>query len=626
VAWLSLAHRLVHKTDDMPTSPSALTILDVLNGYREGWRPTEFIHALLERAASSDDPAIWICLQGEKRLLERASELEAIWDAHGNNAPADMPLFGVPFAVKDNIDAAGLRTTVGCPAFAFAPTESAAAVRRLEVAGAILIGKTNLDQFATGLVGTRSPYGVVRNPFNSEYISGGSSSGSAAAVARGLVAFSIGTDTAGSGRIPAGFCNLVGLKPSRGLVSNRGVFPACRSLDCVSIFALDITDAWTVLGIIVGEDAQDTFSRAVPQFGPLTRGARVGIPRALEFFGDALAAEAFENALAALGSSRHVDQIASVDFDPFREAGQLLYNGAWVAERRAALGEFFSRSEAMDASVHQVIANADRYSAVDACNDAYRLAELRRLADAAFRGIDVLLVPTAPTIYRIDEIQQAPIALNSKLGYYTSFVNLLDLCALALPAGFRGDGLPFGITLIAPAGHDHRLAELARAIEPLLHRRLATGSARPLASSPLAPLPTSEATTRVAVVGAHLSGQPLNWQLVERSARLIATTTTAPEYRLYALPGSAPAKPALVRSLEKGRQIEIEVWEMPTRHFGSFVAAVPSPLGIGSLRTADGEEVKGFICEPWAIAGAEEITTHGGWRAYLAACRETTQQ
>jgi allophanate hydrolase len=528
-------------------------------------------------------------------------------------------LLGVPFAVKDNIDVFGLPTTAACPAFSFEPVESATVVRRLEAAGAILVGKTNLVQFATGRVGTRSPYGIVRNPFNRDYISAGSSSGSAAAVARGLVAFALGTDTAGSGRVPAAFCNLVGLKPSRGLVSNRGVLPACRTLDCVSILGLDVMDAWTVLGIIAAVDPLDAFSHTVPQVGPLTGAARIGIPRTPEFFGDRLAAEAFASVLAKLDAGDGDLQITRVEFQPFREAAQLLYDGAWVAERRAALGEFFDRAEAIDPNVRQVIAGADRHSAVDAFNDTYRLAELRRSVDAAFRDIDILMVPTAPTIYRIEEIQCDPIGLNSTLGYYTNFVNLLDLCALALPAGFRSDGLPFGITLIAPAGHDHRLAELARKLEPLLHRRLGSTNSVPVPAPPLDPLPTKEDTTRVAVVGAHLSDQPLNWQLIERSARLVAATTTAPEYRLYALPGTVPPKPGLVRTRQAGTRIEVEVWEMPARHFGSFVAAIPSPLGIGTLRLADNDEVKGFICEPWAIADAEDISTYGGWRAYLAA-------
>src|SRR6202521_1300805 len=605
----------------MVSFPVAPTIRETLNAYRAGLRPTELVRFVLERARRGDDSdsAVWICLEDESRLMARAKKLEAIWNEQGEGALTQMPLLAVPFAVKDNIDAAGLPTTVGCPAFSFNPNESATVVSRLEAAGAILIGKTNMDQFATGLVGTRSPYGVVRNPFNRDYISAGSSSGSAVAVARGLVSFSLGTDTAGSGRVPAGLCNLVGLKPTRGLVSNHGVFPACRTLDCVSIFALDVGDGWTVLKTIAGEDWQDSFSATVRQVGPLTTPARIGLPDSVEFFGDQLAADAFDRAMAKIESCEGIGQRMSVDFQPFKEAAQLLYKGAWIAERRAALGEFFSRGEGMDPTVRQVIAEAERYSAIDVFNGIYRLADLRRLVEATFREIDVLLLPTAPTTYRIDEVQQAPIALNSNLGYYTNFVNLLDLCALALPAGFRNDGLPFGVTLVAPAGHDHRLAELARTLEPALHRRLGATDVAPAESPALDPLPMTEATTRLAVVGAHLSGQPLNWQLITRSARLVATTTTAAEYKLYALPGTKPPKPGLVRAIKKGARIEVEVWEMPTRYFGSFVAGIPSPLGIGTLRLADDEEGKGFICEPWAIAGAEDITTHGGWRTYLAA-------
>jgi allophanate hydrolase len=595
----------------MVNFPVAPTIREILSAYRAGLRPTELVRIVLARARRSDDSdsAVWICLQDEARLMARAKKLEAIWNEHGESALTEMPLFGVPFAVKDNVDAAGLPTTVGCPAFVFNPEESATVVRRLEAAGAILIGKTNMDQFATGLVGTRSPYGVVRNPFNEDYISAGSSSGSAAAVAQGLVSFSLGTDTAGSGRVTAAFCNLVRLKPSRGLVSIHGVFPACRTLDCVSIFALDVDDAWTVLKIIAGEDSLDSFSSTMQQVGPLVAPARIGVPDSLDFFGDRLAADAFDRALAKIESCERIDQLIKVDFQHFKAAAQLLYRGAWVAERRAALGEFFSRGDGMDPSVRQVIAEADRYSAVDAFNDVYRLADLRRHAKATFRDIDVLLLPTAPTIYSIDEIQKTPIALNSNLGYYTNFVNLLDLCALALPAGFRSDGLPFGISLVP------RPATTIASPNWLELSNLFCTSPRDYRCAPvefrLDPLPTTEATTRLAVVGAHLSGQPLNWQLIARSARLVATTTTAAEYKLYALPGTVPPKPGLVRVLEPGARIEVEVWEMPTRHFGSFVAAIPSPLGIGTLRLADNEEVKGFICEPWVIAGAEQ---RGGWR------------
>ncbi|HVK54441.1 MAG TPA: allophanate hydrolase [Burkholderiales bacterium] len=601
----------------MPDIPTALTISALTSGYRAGsFRPIDVVRETLSRINACNDGAIWISRVGEKELLAKADELQCLLEIKGETAFVDMPLLGVPFAVKDNIDALPLRTTVACPGFSFAPQESATAVKRLEAAGAILIGKTNLDQFATGLVGVRSPYGEVRNPFNAHYISGGSSSGSAAATARGLVAFSLGTDTAGSGRVPAGFCNLVGVKPTRGLVSNAGVFPACKSLDCVSIFALDVQDAWTVLNVIAGKDDSDAYSHDVLQLGPLRRPVRLGVPDSLEFFGDHLASDSFQRALDMLKEQICVDSIATVSYTPFREAAELLYQGAWVAERRAAIGDFFDRPGEMDITVRDIIANAENHNAIDAFNDAYRLAELRKDAERALASVDILVVPTAPTIYTIEDVRREPITLNANLGYYTNFCNLLDMCALSLPAGFRSDGLPCGVTLIGPAGSDHRLADFAIKIQAVLHKRLGMTTTHPKSHGGLAPLRSTEPVIKIAVVGAHLTGQPLNTQLTERSARLLATTKTAAAYRLFALPGTTPPKPGLVRTPRDGASIEVEVWEMPLRHFGGFVATIPSPLGIGALQLASGETVKGFICEPWAIEGAEDITEFGGWRAY----------
>lgn len=600
--------------------PDIPTLHLLLEDYREGRQtPLQFFTWLCQRLAKEAMPGVWISRVDESALLARAREQTALLADNPTQALARYPLLGVPFAVKDNLDVAGLPTTAACPAFAYTPTVSAEAITRLEAAGAILVGKTNLDQFATGLVGTRSPYGVVPNPFNPDYVSGGSSSGSAAAVALGLVAFALGTDTAGSGRVPAGFCNLVGLKPTPGLVSNRGMVPACRSLDCVSVLAHTVADAWAVLSQLAGVDAADTYSRPVLPLGPLQRGLRIGLAQPLEFMGDALAEQAFSAALEALHADARLE-FHPVPLAPFRAVAELLYDGPWVAERRAALGAFFDDHAArMDATVRQVIAKAEGKTAVEAFEGAYRLEAGKRMAEAVFQQVDCLLVPTAPTHYTLAQIAAEPLALNSALGLYTNFVNLLGLAAVALPGPFRSDGLPAGITLIGPAGSDHRLAELARSLEPLLHRRLGRGAALPPRQpEPLAPLAEVGPCLRLAVVGAHLSRLPLNGQLRERGARLLAATHTTPDYRLYALPGSVPPKPGLLRVAKDGVAIAVEVWEMPLRHFGNFVAEIPPPLGIGTLTLANGDTVKGFLCEPAALAEAEDISGYGGWRAYLA--------
>jgi len=597
------------------------TIQGLLEAYLTGdLTPADVIKTTFQRIRQESPVEIWLSLANETLALKRAHELAAHLGKDAATALDALPLLGIPFAVKDNIDVAGLPTTAACPAFAYTPTTSAEAVQRLERAGAILIGKTNLDQFATGLVGTRSPYGIVRNPFNPAYISGGSSSGSAAAVARGLVAFSLGTDTAGSGRIPAGFCNLVGIKPTPGLVSTRGILPACRSLDCVSVFAHTVGDGWRVLSSLAGIDADDPYSRSITALGPLTRSVRIGIPDHLEFYGDARAEEAFALALSHLRNDPRVS-IKTFPFLPFQEIAALLYDGPWLAERRAALGDFFdTHASDMDPVVLSVIARADSQNAVDAFRATYKLEASKRMAEKLFADIDMMLVPTAPAHYTVAEIAEAPVERNSHLGRYTNFVNLLGMSALALPAAFRADGLPAGVTLIGPGGADHRLTEFARTLEPLLHQRLGCGTTEPPRCGPLSPLPNHEPTATVAVVGAHLTGQPLNWQLVERGGRLVGQTRTTAAYRLFALPGTLPPKPGMIKVASSGAAIEVEVWQIPARHYGPFVADVPSPLSIGTLLLEDGSQVQGFLCEQWATKDAEDITHFGSWRAYRAAC------
>lgn len=606
----------------MHAIPAFPTIFDFQDLLRSGIATVpDLIDTVLARIAAQSPAAVFISRVDPRLVRRRARRLHDRLLTEPELRER-MPLLGVPFAVKDNIDVQGIETTCACPAFAYKPSRSASVVERLEAAGAILIGKTNLDQFATGLVGTRSPYGEVANPFNPEYISGGSSSGSAAAVALGLVPFALGTDTAGSGRVPAGFCNLVGMKPTPGLVSTAGVFPACRSLDCVSMFTHTVADGWAVMATLAGVDPADAYSRAIAPIPPLMRKVRIGLPTPLDFLGDAVAEQAFAAALVLLRKDSAFEFVET-PFGPFADVAKLLYDGPWIAERRIALGSFYEEDAShIDPSVHKIIAQADGKTALDAFDALYRLEAGKRMAERVFTGIDVLLVPTAPTIHTRTTIATDPIARNSDLGLYTNFVNLLGMCALALPGPFRSDGLPAGVTLIGPGGADHRLAELARRIEPTLHARLGLGIVPPpRKTSPLRPLPNERPTVQVAVVGAHLSGMPLNWQLVEREARLLQATRTAPDYRLYALPDSEPPKPGMVRVEHGGATVELEVWEMPVEHYGSFVASIPAPLGIGTLKLQDGTEVQGFLCEAAAATGAEDITQYGGWRAYHAAAR-----
>jgi allophanate hydrolase len=599
------------------------TVKGLLRAYAErSLTPSQTVASTLARIAEIERPEVWILLIAQTDLEARARALEAQFDEQGSAIFERMPLFGVPFAVKDNIDVAGLPTTAACKPFSYTPDASAFAVQRLLDAGAILIGKTNLDQFATGLVGTRSPYGAVRNTEFALRVSGGSSSGSAVAVAAGCVAFSLGTDTAGSGRVPAGFNGLVGLKPSLGLVSKRGVVPACRSLDTISVFAHDVGDAWHVLNEIACFDPLDGYSRKLAPRGLPHAGLRVGVPQPLEFCGDAAASQAFAAALDTLSTRLHLTA-QPVDFAPLKAVSALLYDGPWVAERRAALGDFFdSHHEAIDPTVAKVIGKADKFSAVDLFNGQYALADLKRHAESLFESIDVLIVPTTPTHPLIADVQANPVELNSQLGTYTNFVNLLDLCALAVPCQRRHDGLPAGVTLIAPSGSDRMLADLGARIQALFATGTADAAdAAGVSSAPsIAPLPFQEPSVTLAVVGAHLRGQPLNWQLQQAGARFIEATRTADSYRLYALADTQPPKPGLVRVAQHGKPIAIELWDVPLRTFGQFVAEVPAPLGIGTLQLAGGLTVKGFICEPSALgddSGARDITSFGGWLAYL---------
>ncbi|MEJ8858490.1 allophanate hydrolase [Variovorax robiniae] len=530
---------------------------------------------------------------------------------------AGGPLAGLRFAAKDNIDVAGVETTAACPAFARTAMQHAHVVGRLLDAGAALLGKTNLDQFACGLNGTRSPYGAVPNSFDARYVSGGSSSGSAYVVATGQVDFALGTDTAGSGRVPAGLNNIVGLKPSKGLISAHGVVPAAQSVDCVSIFAPTVALAVKVLQSAMGVDAKDPFSRSLQlQRTPLPARFRFGVPSQLEFHGDALAAEAFDDAIERLESLG--GQRVAIDYAPLAEAASLLYGSALVAERYAAVRDFFEAHEdEVIEPVRSILAGGRDFSAADVYDAQVKLRALGQRVVQMWRSIDVLLVPTAPCHCTIEAMRADPVERNRELGAYTNFVNLLDYAALSVPSSIRPDGLPFGITLIGPCASDLQLAELGQRFH---HATGLTTGATGRALPPMVQLlPASADTVRVAVVGAHLSGMPLNGQLRERGARLVLEAQSAPDYRLYALPGTVPPKPGMLRVAPgTGAAIQLEVWEMPTAHYGSFVALIPAPLGIGTLTLADGSSVQGFVCEPLALEGAEDITQHGGWRAYIA--------
>lgn len=588
----------------------SLDISSLATSYESGTlTPEAVLKEVYRRIRERGERPVWIHLEPEEKALARLA-----------HAPRG-PLWGIPFAVKDNIDVAGVPTTCACPGFAYTPERSATVIEKLEAAGAIVIGKTNLDQFATGLNGTRSPYGAPTSVFSDKHISGGSSSGSAVAVAAGLVSFALGTDTAGSGRVPAAFNNIVGLKPTKGLLSTRGLVPACRSLDVISIFALTAADTAAVASAAAGFDSEDDYSRCPPRaFAPTAPPAtlRLGVPKeGLEFYGDREAAHLFAEAVSrakSLGA-----EIVPIDLRPFLETASLLYSGPWVAERLAAVKEFAEKSpDAIIEPVRSIILGARTHTAVATFEGLYKLARLARKTAPVWQSVDVLMVPTAPTTYTIAELQADPVTLNSNLGHYTNFVNLLDLAAIALPAGFGSTGLPFGVTLIGQAFSDDMLATLG----DVLHRRLAgatlgaTGVPLDVAP-PIVGRPAEPSTIRVAVVGAHLKGEPLNWQLTDRGARLIETTQTAKGYRLVALPGTTPPKPGLIYDGESQGNIEIEVWEMDIARFGSFMLLVPPPLGIGTIKLSDDRLVKGFLVESHATQDAEDISHFGGWRAFI---------
>ncbi len=614
--------------------PIPVTLAGLLQAYREGrLRPEQVIARLLARWQATP-------IEADPAWITRASPafLQTQVDALQGQSPETLPLYGIPFAVKDNIDVAGLPTTAACPAYAHLPDASAEVVRRLMAAGAIVVGKTNLDQFATGLVGTRSPYGAPSATFSAAHVSGGSSSGSAVVVSRGDVPFALGTDTAGSGRVPAGFNNLVGLKPTPGLMPMRGVVPACKTLDVVSVFALTALDAGQVLRVVEGPQAGEAVFNTVRLQPPrLPRPLRVGIPRQAAACDDADYTACFAQAHLQWAHLQDEDgspwpvTFVPVDMQPFWDVAAMLYNGPWVAERHAAVQAFMaSQPEAMNPVVRSIIEQAHGFDATAAFQAQYRLKTLAAQTEPVWSDIDVLMVPTAPTHPTHEAVAAEPVLRNSELGTYTNFVNLLGLAALALPAGFTQAGMPFGITLIAPGGSDAALLDVGHQWQQAWHRTSAPQlghTGQPAAATdwvwPASARPRAEPMMALAVVGAHLAGMPLHGQLTERRARLLCRTETAPRYQLYALPGTVPPKPGLARVAddappEQGHAIALEVYAVPMATLGSFLAMIPPPLGLGSVELADGSWVKGFICEPCGIAGADDISHFGGWRAYIA--------
>ncbi|GLI23401.1 allophanate hydrolase [Xanthobacter flavus] len=590
------------------------TVASLLEAHRSGLRSvSDTVRGVYARLAVHDDPAMFITLREEADVLAEAAALEAA----GNT---DLPLYGVPVAVKDNIDVAGLPTTAACPAFAYVPERDATVVARLKAAGALIIGKTNLDQFATGLVGVRSPYGIPRNSVNPELVPGGSSSGSAVAVGAGIVPVSLGTDTAGSGRVPAMLNNIVGLKPSLGLVPNTGLVPACKTLDCISIFALTVDDAMAVLNVIAGFDEQDAYSRDLP-VGPLTAAPPAPVlgilPEAQrEFFGDAESAAAYEEALARFAALGAV--LKAIDFSAFAETARLLYEGPWVAERWIAAEHLLTTDpDAVHPVTRAITEPGGKASAADAFRAMYKLKELRARVAPILAGIDGLLLPTAPSAYTVEEVLADPIRLNSRNGTYTNFVNLMDLCGIAVPTKITAAGVPYGITLLAPAGKDAEMAALGRAFVAAGTLPLGCGHAPAPALPALAPA-SEPGRLDVCVFGAHLSGMPLNGDLKAMGARFVRAAKTVPSYRMKLLPGAIP-RPGVVRVTADGAAVEGEVWSLPFEGIGRLLATIPAPLGLGQVELDDGSRVTGFLAEAAALEGARDITQFGSFRAFAAA-------
>ncbi|WP_214472143.1 allophanate hydrolase [Mesorhizobium sp. dw_380] len=589
--------------------------------YQAGLGVAEVIEAVHARLVAADDPGIFIHLSDKAALLAAAEAL-------GSFDPVAKPLWGIPFAVKDNIDVAGMPTTAACAEYTYWPEKDAAVVARLKAAGALVVGKTNLDQFATGLVGVRTPWPIPRNAIDEALVPGGSSSGSAVATARGILSFALGTDTAGSGRIPAGLNNIVGLKPTVGALSAAGVVPACRTLDCVSVFALTVDDAYRVFSVAAARDAADPYSRdlAVQPLATRPPALTVGVPAKsdLKFFGDMAMQAGFETSLAML--SRLGCRLVEIPFGDFYATANLLYEGAWVAERYAAIRDFMEANEAaLHPVTRKIIGGARKLSAADAFRGLYALQAYKAKLAPVIASVDLFCVPTAPTHYTTAAVLADPVETNSRLGTYTNFVNLLDMCGIAVPTGRRGDGLPMSVTLLAPAGRDALTAMLARDLHAASGLPLG-GTGWPQPGPQPTAQPADDGMIDLVVVGAHLSGMPLNGQLNQLGAHFLRATRTTAAYRLYALAGQSVPKPGLIRVADGGMRIDVEVWRLGPEAFGRFVAAIPAPLGIGTIELDDGTPAKGFLVETAGLDGASDISAFGGWRRFIARGKDTADQ
>lgn len=588
------------------------TLSSLRSAYADGASPVDVIDEIFTRLAVVNDPGIFIHLRDRKSLRAEAAAL-------GEFDP-DQPLWGIPFAAKDNIDVAGIETTAGCPAYAYLPQADAFVVANLRAAGALMIGKTNLDQFATGLVGVRTPYGAPLNAVDPEIVPGGSSGGSGVIVGHGIVTFSLGTDTAGSGRVPAALNNIVGLKPTLGALSASGVVPACRTLDTVSIFALTVDDAYAAFSVARGYDRMDPYSKPLEHqdLSAPASGLRIGVPddASIEFFGDDSQKDAFIRDVARL--SEMGAQVEYIDFQPLYAVARMLYEGAWVAERYTVIESLLVRNpEDVHPVTRNIISHAESMNAADAFRGIYRLADLKRDTEPMLESLDMLCVPTIPTFHAVSELEADPITPNSNLGTYTNFVNLLDMCGIAVPTAPRGDGRPGSVTLLAEAGRDAVVASVARQFEANCTRCMGA-TAHPV-TEPISLAPAKSDRIELAVCGAHMSELPLNWQLTDCGAQFVRTAQTAKHYQFYALAGDPPLRPGLVRSdAPGGSSVSLEIWSMPKAMLGSFFEAIPAPLGIGSIELSDGTWVKGFLCEASGTVGETDISHIGDWRKFLA--------
>jgi allophanate hydrolase len=588
------------------------TLSALLEAYAAGARPADVIDEIFTRLDAVNDPGIFIHLRDRQTLRAEANSLGAY--------DPDMPLWGIPFAAKDNIDVAGIETTAGCPAYAYTPDADAFVIANLRAAGALMIGKTNLDQFATGLVGVRTPYGAPLNAVDPEVVPGGSSGGSGVIVGHGIVTFSLGTDTAGSGRVPAALNNIVGLKPTLGALSASGVVPACRSIETVSIFALTVDDAYAAFAVARGFDAGDAYSKPLVHEALTTpsKSLRVGVPDAstIEFFGDTVQQTAFDRDVELLKASGA--EIEHISFEPLYAIARMLYEGAWVAERYTVIEDLLkSDADAIQPVTRQIISHAESMSAADAFRGMYRLAELKRAAEPMLAELDLLCVPTIPTIYSVADLEADPVTPNSNNGTYTNFVNLLDMCGIAVPTAPRSDGRPGSVTLLARAGQDALVAAVARGFEVDCVRTM--GATVHALQTPAALPEAVSDQIELAVCGAHMMGLPLNWQLTDLGATFVRKAMTTAEYKFYALAGGPPARPGLVRSnAPDAGPVAVEVWSLPKAAFGAFMAGIPAPLGIGTVTLSDDASVKGFICESSGTKEATDITELGDWRVFLA--------